>query len=48
MAPFAPRGRELAVTDELARTNLALPMGPSLDAEQAAQVVAAIAAFTSR
>jgi dTDP-3-amino-3,4,6-trideoxy-alpha-D-glucose transaminase len=48
MAPFAPRGRELAVTDELARTNLALPMGPSLDAEQAAQVVAAIAAFASR
>ncbi len=48
MAPFAPRGRELPVTDELARTHLALPMGPSLDAEQAAQVVSAIAAFTSQ
>jgi dTDP-4-amino-4,6-dideoxygalactose transaminase len=31
------------VTDELGRTNLALPMSPVLDAAQAEQVVAAIA-----
>jgi dTDP-4-amino-4,6-dideoxygalactose transaminase len=43
MAPYAP-GVELPVTDELARTNLALPMSPALSAEQARQVVAAIAA----
>jgi dTDP-4-amino-4,6-dideoxygalactose transaminase len=34
---------ELPVTDELGRTNLALPMSPVLDAAQAEQVVAAIA-----
>ena len=37
-------GVELPVTDELARTNLALPMSPVLGGEQACQVVAAIAA----
>jgi UDP-N-acetyl-3-dehydro-alpha-D-glucosamine 3-aminotranferase len=37
-------GVELPVTDELARTNLALPMSPVLGGEQAGQVVAAIAA----
>ncbi|HEY2653571.1 MAG TPA: DegT/DnrJ/EryC1/StrS family aminotransferase [Solirubrobacteraceae bacterium] len=37
-------GVTLPVTDELARTNLALPMSPVLSAEQAAEVVAAIAA----
>ena len=40
MAPFAA-GVELAATDELARTHLALPMSPVLSAEQAAEVVAA-------
>jgi len=35
---------ELPVTDELARTNLALPMSPALGADQARRVVAAIAA----
>jgi dTDP-4-amino-4,6-dideoxygalactose transaminase len=43
MAPYAA-GVELPVTEELARTNLALPMSPVLTAEQARQVVAAIAA----
>jgi dTDP-4-amino-4,6-dideoxygalactose transaminase len=44
MAPYAG-GVDLPVTDELGRTNLALPMSPSLSREQAARVVAAIAAF---
>jgi dTDP-4-amino-4,6-dideoxygalactose transaminase len=39
MAPYA--GADLPVTDELARTHLALPMSPVLSAEQAAEVVAA-------
>jgi dTDP-4-amino-4,6-dideoxygalactose transaminase len=34
--------RELPVTDELARTNLALPMGPDLTGEQAREVVEAL------
>jgi dTDP-4-amino-4,6-dideoxygalactose transaminase len=37
-------GIELPVTDELARTHLALPMSPVLRAEQAAEVVAAVRA----
>jgi dTDP-4-amino-4,6-dideoxygalactose transaminase len=37
-------GLELPVTEALARTNLALPMSPVLEAEAAAQVVDAIAA----
>ncbi len=45
MAPFAGAGCELPVTDELARTNVALPMSPVLKAESAAQVVAALADF---
>jgi UDP-N-acetyl-3-dehydro-alpha-D-glucosamine 3-aminotranferase len=41
MAPY--RGdAELPVTDELARTNLALPMSPVLDRSQAEQVVGAL------
>ena len=44
MAPYAGDGPSLPVTDELARTNLALPMSPVLGAEEADQVVAAIAA----
>lgn len=43
MAPYAD-GATLPVTDELAQTNLALPMSPVLGADQAAAVVAAIAA----
>ena len=44
MAPYAPpRPDALPVTDELARTNLALPMSPTLDAERAGEVVAALA-----
>ncbi len=44
-AAMAPWGRDavLPVTDELARTTLALPMSPVLGADQARQVVAAIA-----
>jgi dTDP-4-amino-4,6-dideoxygalactose transaminase len=43
MAPYAA-GVELPITEQLARTNLALPMSPTLSAEHARQVVAAIAA----
>jgi len=46
MAPYAT-GVELPATDELARTNLALPISPVLGAEQAKHVVAAIATATS-
>ena len=44
MAPYAGDGPPLPVTEELARTNLALPMSPVLGAEKADQVVAALAA----
>jgi dTDP-4-amino-4,6-dideoxygalactose transaminase len=45
MAPYAPaRADALPVTDELARTNLALPMSPTLDVERVREVVAALAA----
>jgi dTDP-3-amino-3,4,6-trideoxy-alpha-D-glucose transaminase len=37
-------GVELPVTDDLARTHLAIPMSPVLGAEQAAEVTAAVAA----
>jgi dTDP-3-amino-3,4,6-trideoxy-alpha-D-glucose transaminase len=44
MAPYAPaRPGALSVTDELSRTNLALPMSPTLDPERAADVVSALA-----
>jgi dTDP-4-amino-4,6-dideoxygalactose transaminase len=41
MAPYARDGLELPVTDEVARTHLALPMGPELGREQVREVVAA-------
>jgi dTDP-4-amino-4,6-dideoxygalactose transaminase len=44
MARYAP-GLELPITEELARTNLALPMSPVLRADQVDEVVAAIAGF---
>ena len=44
MAPYAPSAGSLPVTDELARTNLALPMSPALGEERAREVVAALAA----
>ncbi len=44
MSPFAPVAGSLPATDELARTNLALPMSPALDSERAGEVVAALAA----
>jgi dTDP-4-amino-4,6-dideoxygalactose transaminase len=40
MAPYAD-GVELPATDEVARTHLAIPMSPVLDAEQAGRVVEA-------
>jgi dTDP-4-amino-4,6-dideoxygalactose transaminase len=47
MAPYAPSSPDaLPVTDELARTNLALPMSPTLGAARAADVVAALADLT--
>ncbi len=44
MAPYVDRAAALPVTEELARTNLALPMSPTLAREQAEEVVAAVAA----
>jgi dTDP-4-amino-4,6-dideoxygalactose transaminase len=43
MAPYSSGGVSLPATEELARTNLALPMSPVLGAAQAEAVVAAIA-----
>jgi dTDP-4-amino-4,6-dideoxygalactose transaminase len=44
MAPYAPSSPgALPVTDELARTNLALPMSPTLDADHVREVVAVLA-----
>ena len=42
MAPWAPAGLDLPVTDELARTHLAIPMNPLLDRAAADEVVAAV------
>jgi UDP-N-acetyl-3-dehydro-alpha-D-glucosamine 3-aminotranferase len=47
MAPYAPE-RALPVTEELARTHLALPMSPTLDSDRAGAVVAALAELSSR
>jgi dTDP-4-amino-4,6-dideoxygalactose transaminase len=44
MAPYAA-GLELPATEEVARTHLAIPMSPVLDAAQAAQVVDAARAL---
>jgi dTDP-4-amino-4,6-dideoxygalactose transaminase len=44
MAPWAPTKGSLPATDELARTNLALPMSAALDSARAGEVVAALAA----
>jgi dTDP-4-amino-4,6-dideoxygalactose transaminase len=47
MTPYAPPAASaLPVTDELARTNLALPMSPTLDPDRIGEVVAALAAVT--
>jgi dTDP-3-amino-3,4,6-trideoxy-alpha-D-glucose transaminase len=43
MASYSP-GVELAVTEELSRTNLALPMSPTLDRATAERIVAAVEA----
>ena len=48
MAPYAPPAGSLPVTDELARTNLALPMSPTLSAEEVGEVVAALAAVATQ
>ncbi|HYI81163.1 MAG TPA: DegT/DnrJ/EryC1/StrS family aminotransferase [Thermoleophilaceae bacterium] len=42
-APYAPEGLSLPATELVARTHLALPMGPELTAEQVREVVAAVA-----
>jgi UDP-N-acetyl-3-dehydro-alpha-D-glucosamine 3-aminotranferase len=44
MAPYVRSELALAATDELARTNLALPMSPVLDGAHAREVVTALAA----
>jgi dTDP-3-amino-3,4,6-trideoxy-alpha-D-glucose transaminase len=44
MAPYAPPAGSLPVTDELGRTNLAVPMSPTLDSDRVGEVVAALAA----
>ena len=44
MAAYAGDGPPLPVTEELARTNLALPMSPVLGEAEAEQVAAALAA----
>ncbi len=44
LAPYAPSDLEFPATDRLAATNLALPMSPTLDADQAEEVVGAVAA----
>lgn len=44
MAPYAGDGLSLPVTDELARTNLALPMSPVLGADSVERVAAVLAA----
>ena len=45
MAPYASSAGALPATDELARTNLALPMSPAFGPDDAARVVAALAAL---
>jgi dTDP-4-amino-4,6-dideoxygalactose transaminase len=45
MAPYAPAPGALPITEELAQTNLALPMSPALDEERVGEVVAALAAM---
>jgi dTDP-4-amino-4,6-dideoxygalactose transaminase len=43
MAPYAPGADALPVTDELAATNIALPISPVFGAAQAGEVVSALA-----
>jgi len=45
--PGPPESLDLPVTEELARTNLALPMSPALSLEQVSEVVAAVAFATA-
>lgn len=45
MAPYVPPDLALPGTEELARTNLALPISPVLDRGQVREVAAALAAF---
>jgi dTDP-4-amino-4,6-dideoxygalactose transaminase len=42
MAPYVAPGLELPVTEELARSNIALPISPVLSEAQVAEVVAAL------
>jgi dTDP-4-amino-4,6-dideoxygalactose transaminase len=43
MAPWSQPGASLDATEELARTNLALPMSPALTGSQTDEVVDAVA-----
>ncbi len=47
MAPYVSPGLALPGTEELARTNVALPMSPTLDHGQVREVAAAVAAFAA-
>jgi dTDP-4-amino-4,6-dideoxygalactose transaminase len=47
MAPFTAGTPALVATDELARTNLALPMSPVLTSQQATAVATAVAGFAA-
>ncbi len=47
MAPYVPAGLELPMAEEVARTNVALPMSPVLDQAQVAEVVQAVRAAAS-
>jgi dTDP-4-amino-4,6-dideoxygalactose transaminase len=42
LEPYVPRGLSLPATEELARTNLALPMGPTLSRAEVEAVVAGV------
>jgi len=48
LAPWVPAGLELPVTDQLARTHLAIPMSPLLDRAAADRVVAAVRTALAR
>ncbi|MBV8734005.1 MAG: DegT/DnrJ/EryC1/StrS family aminotransferase, partial [Solirubrobacterales bacterium] len=48
LAPYVSGGRSLPATEELARTNLALPMGPMLERSEVEAVVAAVGEAAKR
>jgi dTDP-4-amino-4,6-dideoxygalactose transaminase len=42
LEPYVPRAHSLPATEELARTNLAVPMGPMLRRSEVEEVVAGV------